>query len=77
MYMGTRRGPIKGPGRRGRQGTGNGLGLPTRDLRLVRVDEQGLAIPGDALHCSNCFAKAVVALDNCLTCLNCGESKCG
>ena len=34
-------------------------------------------IPGDALHCSRCFAKAVVALDNCLTCLNCGESKCG
>ena len=34
-------------------------------------------IPGDALHCSRCLAKAVVALDNCLTCLNCGESKCG
>ena len=34
-------------------------------------------IPGDALHCSHCFAKAVVALDNCQTCLNCGESKCG
>ena len=39
------------------------------------VDDGG--IPGDALHCSHCFAKAVVALDNCLTCLNCGESKCG
>ncbi len=34
-------------------------------------------VPGNALHCSHCFAKAVVALDNCLTCLNCGESKCG
>ena len=41
------------------------------------VVEDDSGIPGDALHCSHCFAKAVVALDNCLTCLNCGESKCG
>lgn len=41
------------------------------------LDEQEHGVPGDALHCSHCFAKAVVALDNCLTCLNCGESKCG
>ncbi|CAN0389713.1 unnamed protein product [Phaeothamnion confervicola] len=41
------------------------------------LDQQEHGVPGDALHCSHCFAKAVVALDNCLTCLNCGESKCG
>ena len=40
-------------------------------------DDEDHGVPGDALHCSHCFAKAVVALDNCLTCLNCGESKCG
>ena len=39
-------------------------------------DDEDHGVPGDALHCSHCFAKAVVALDNCLTCLNCGESKC-
>ena len=39
-------------------------------------DDEDRGVPGDALHCSYCFAKAVVALDNCLTCLNCGESKC-
>ncbi len=41
------------------------------------ADDEEHGVPGDALHCSHCFAKAVVALDNCLTCLNCGESKCG
>jgi len=45
--------------------------------RDVAADDDDTGIPGDALHCSKCFAKAVVALDNCLTCLNCGESKCG
>lgn len=40
-------------------------------------DDEDHGVPDDALHCSHCFAKAVVALDNCLTCLNCGESKCG
>ena len=39
--------------------------------------DEDSGVPGDAVHCSHCFAKAVVALDNCLTCLNCGESKCG
>ncbi|MCC6706489.1 MAG: NrdJb [Gammaproteobacteria bacterium] len=50
---------------------------PKAKLKEVQVDEDDSGIPGDALHCSKCFAKAVVALDNCLTCLNCGESKCG
>ncbi len=48
---------------------------PTASPAADAADASG--IPHDALHCSHCFAKAVVALDNCLTCLNCGESKCG
>ena len=27
--------------------------------------------------CVKCHTKAMIQLDNCLTCLNCGESKCG
>ena len=33
--------------------------------------------PADASMCGKCHSKAVVNMDNCLTCLNCGDSKCG
>ncbi|MSR13617.1 MAG: NrdJb [Gammaproteobacteria bacterium] len=33
--------------------------------------------PSSAALCNRCQTKAVVALDNCMTCLNCGDSKCG
>jgi hypothetical protein len=32
--------------------------------------------PGSQL-CKKCNTRAVISLDNCMTCLNCGESKCG
>ena len=33
--------------------------------------------PDGAQLCKKCLTKAMIQLDNCLTCLNCGESKCG
>ena len=33
--------------------------------------------PADAKLCAKCVAKAVIVMDGCLTCLNCGDSKCG
>lgn len=33
--------------------------------------------PDKAQLCAKCQTKAVIQLDNCLTCLSCGESKCG
>lgn len=33
--------------------------------------------PSNAELCKKCHTKAVVVLDNCATCLNCGNSKCG
>lgn len=33
--------------------------------------------PADAKMCGKCFNKAVIIMDGCLTCLNCGDSKCG
>ena len=33
--------------------------------------------PETALLCERCQTKAVVKLDGCMTCLNCGDSKCG
>jgi hypothetical protein len=40
------------------------------------VDSDG-KFPESATLCSKCNVKAVIILDNCQTCLNCGESKCG
>ena len=33
--------------------------------------------PDGAVLCSKCHTRAMVVMDGCLTCLNCGESKCG
>ncbi len=33
--------------------------------------------PSTAVLCGKCHTRAMVELDGCLTCLNCGESKCG
>ena len=32
--------------------------------------------PADAKMCGKCYNKAVIVMDGCLTCLNCGDSKC-
>ena len=33
--------------------------------------------PPSASLCKKCQTKAVISMDGCMTCLNCGESKCG
>jgi hypothetical protein len=48
----------------------------SRNLARTETDP-GDAFPPGAQLCSKCNTRAVVAMDNCLTCLNCGESKCG
>jgi hypothetical protein len=35
------------------------------------------SFPEKALLCNKCSTKAMVLMDGCMTCLNCGESKCG
>ncbi len=35
------------------------------------------AFPAEAQLCAKCSMKAVVKMDGCMTCLNCGDSKCG
>ena len=39
------------------------------------LDQSGF--PKDAQLCNKCSTKAAIMMDGCLTCLNCGESKCG
>ena len=39
--------------------------------------EPGEGFPAGAQLCGKCSTKAVVQMDGCATCLNCGHSKCG
>ncbi len=43
----------------------------------VEVTGDGASFPPSASMCHKCSAKAVVIMDGCATCLNCGYSKCG
>ncbi|MES2919780.1 MAG: NrdJb [Pseudomonadota bacterium] len=40
-------------------------------------DATGGHFPDTAKLCNKCNTKAMIIMDNCLTCLNCGDSKCG
>ena len=44
---------------------------------LGDAGEDAPAFPPEARLCLKCQTKAVVMLDGCMTCLNCGDSKCG
>lgn len=39
--------------------------------------ETGEPFPASASLCNKCHTKAVIIMDGCQTCLNCGDSKCG
>ena len=43
----------------------------------IAVTGEGVSFPPSATMCHKCHAKAVVIMDGCATCLNCGYSKCG
>jgi hypothetical protein len=45
--------------------------------RANESESDDLAFPEYAAFCQHCHAKAVIQTDGCLTCLNCGDSKCG
>ena len=43
----------------------------------IAVTGDGASFPPSATMCHKCSTKAVVIMDGCATCLNCGYSKCG
>jgi hypothetical protein len=50
------------------------------DARESRLSENGKtdgAFPASASLCGKCMTKAAILMDGCMTCLNCGDSKCG
>jgi hypothetical protein len=48
----------------------------SRETQMTSDTEHG-NLPTDAQLCARCSTKAVVKMDGCMTCLNCGDSKCG
>ncbi|MDH5259381.1 MAG: NrdJb, partial [Gammaproteobacteria bacterium] len=40
-------------------------------------NEQASEFPAGAQLCAKCSTQAVVMMDGCMTCLSCGDSKCG
>jgi hypothetical protein len=63
-------------------GEGRGEGALRTDLgndhdEDIAVTGDGASFPPSATMCHKCSAKAIVLMDGCATCLNCGYSKCG
>lgn len=47
------------------------------EIGMKAVEDAGVsAFPSEATLCGKCQTKAVIVMDGCLTCLNCGDSKC-
>jgi hypothetical protein len=52
-------------------------GADARPEEVIEVTGDGASFPPSATMCHKCSTKAVVIMDGCATCLNCGYSKCG
>ncbi len=52
-------------------------GPVTSDAESIAITGDGASFPPSASMCSKCNTKALVLMDGCATCLNCGYSKCG
>jgi hypothetical protein len=45
--------------------------------KTADADVQADQFPEGSTLCKKCLTRAMIMLDGCLTCLNCGDSKCG
>ena len=60
-------------------GEGRGEGAPAQGVHQedIAVTGDGTSFPPSATLCHKCSTQALVIMDGCATCLNCGYSKCG
>jgi hypothetical protein len=56
---------------------GVATGSDARTEEVIEVTGDGASFPPSATMCHKCSTKAVVIMDGCATCLNCGYRKCG
>ncbi|MBL1276041.1 MAG: NrdJb [Ectothiorhodospiraceae bacterium] len=47
------------------------------DQKKFDGKDDGSSFPAASQLCDKCSTKAVIKMDGCMTCLNCGDSKCG
>src|SRR5690606_15520676 len=60
------------------EGRGEGGSTTSADHEEdIAVTGDGASFPPSATMCHKCSTKALVLMDGCATCLNCGYSKCG
>ncbi|MBK6279133.1 MAG: NrdJb [Gammaproteobacteria bacterium] len=48
-----------------------------RSLNAPAATQERNPYPAGAQLCNKCMTKAMIMMDGCMTCLNCGDSKCG
>lgn len=51
--------------------------MESRQNAAATTPDDNGGFPADAQLCKKCQTKAVIKMDGCMTCLNCGDSKCG
>ena len=44
---------------------------------MIDTESKSADFPAGSQLCGKCATKAVIKMDGCMTCLNCGDSKCG
>ena len=50
---------------------------PTESPNLFENTQNDISYPHGAMLCTKCHTQAVIMMDGCMTCLSCGDSKCG
>ena len=53
------------------------LSRNTTPAQTSEADDDSASFPATATMCHRCSTRAVILMDGCTTCLNCGYSKCG
>ncbi len=48
-----------------------------RNASTTEANDTPSEFPPEAQLCNKCMTKAAIKMDGCMTCLNCGDSKCG
>ena len=53
------------------------VGASSNDVIDDKGNDQTSDFPPNSMLCKKCNTKAVISMDGCMTCLSCGDSKCG